>query len=964
MEEDVAPEENPLFLSLQRSLQALLRRAAALHTLTESETATEVDELCSCLEAILQHRFKARQFYMFTVHPWSLIESSESWGTTEAEAVHRAREVGKTDAARLRAWIFVQLNQRSLQLALGALINDQGVRSTFFQERALVQRAECRQLLVDLLRPLSGLSFRLGAAAGLASVAVVADPDLQPRVDSATAEQTVASDQPPLPQSFAPPPPPPPLPSPPENAHEEIAEISTEGRPGDTRATSSQTATADDEAPQQKALSTASLRKEEVGTTTGHEEEKGEQTVCDEGAIAADASGHERDESLAASGDGSAVHSCAGGGIDALVDSCSSSAATAPAAVVPPSSSNASSHRAMPPISGGEAVLSAPGGTTISKENGANADGWQVAVARHGSIRRRACPASKRSIAIISKPTKAAETRAYSSSDPCLAAIMAAASPQPITKANGTCAGASTPNSTSPTTPLRTATARTPPRPAVMNSASATAAEAGSPTESSSVVNPFTVNTGSLSSHVHVALPDVSAASVLDALHATKQSVAYGNPWEGDVPLSTSTPSEEAPAPSATTDDASFFPPQIPQGALSSEAEQLTWAEGLARATAEVDLGANDCAAESSQGVATFSACDTATAPLLRSTGTAISDHPQANSSTQSEQLISDDAGNTDGIARCAPSVESVASDDAQSMSSARSSYDEEDAPAFQQSIFPPGSLMRPAEPQIEPCSSVSTLVSSTASDLHGAPPIRALSPASLSAPPLLSAVVMDYFAADATERCSDSSSSPNLVQAAQSSASTRLAVRTVQLIGHEQRESLPGRRGSFSDSMNNRSRSSSLSGSFSGSSSSLPPLESASGSRKSRSRRMHTVYQLRARVGPFECTSFRRFSDFLQLQSRLQRAAGKGKTARQHLLAATPTARKLRESKLSLASRERQVEQRLRMLQRYCTELCASPQLAQEELVTSFFWPNDGSGSVVAPDGSVASMLNEHETE
>lgn len=45
----------------------------------------------------------------------------------------------------------------------------------FFTEPALLNR----QLLSDLLRPLDGLSFRLGVAAGLASVAVVGDDDFQ-----------------------------------------------------------------------------------------------------------------------------------------------------------------------------------------------------------------------------------------------------------------------------------------------------------------------------------------------------------------------------------------------------------------------------------------------------------------------------------------------------------------------------------------------------------------------------------------------------------------------------------------------------------------------------------------------------------------------------------------------------------------------------------------------------------------
>ena len=47
-------------------------------------------------------------------------------------------------------------------------------------------------------------------------------------------------------------------------------------------------------------------------------------------------------------------------------------------------------------------------------------------------------------------------------------------------------------------------------------------------------------------------------------------------------------------------------------------------------------------------------------------------------------------------------------------------------------------------------------------------------------------------------------------------------------------------------------------------------------------------------------------------------------------------------------------------LIQRYCTELCTAPDLAQSELVTSFFWPSDGAGSVVAPDGSVGSMTGD----
>ena len=59
--------------------------------------------------------------------------------------------------------------------ALGVQANDQALRGMFFTEPALLNR----QLLSDLLRPLAGLSFRLGVAAGLASVAVVGDDDFQ-----------------------------------------------------------------------------------------------------------------------------------------------------------------------------------------------------------------------------------------------------------------------------------------------------------------------------------------------------------------------------------------------------------------------------------------------------------------------------------------------------------------------------------------------------------------------------------------------------------------------------------------------------------------------------------------------------------------------------------------------------------------------------------------------------------------
>ena len=112
-------QDEPALLALQRALQALIRRASILSHLTENEI--EVDAFCGCLETALAHKFKTRQFYMFTVHPWSLFEHAESWGEAEAEAVQLARSVGSSDAARLRAWLFVQLNQRSLQHSLSAV---------------------------------------------------------------------------------------------------------------------------------------------------------------------------------------------------------------------------------------------------------------------------------------------------------------------------------------------------------------------------------------------------------------------------------------------------------------------------------------------------------------------------------------------------------------------------------------------------------------------------------------------------------------------------------------------------------------------------------------------------------------------------------------------------------------------------------------------------------------------------
>ena len=173
----MSAEDEPLLLTLQSAVKALLQTAQHLSMLTEN--ASEVEVFCNTLEPVLLHKFKSRQFGIFTVHPWALVEHSEHRGDAEAEAVRLARSVGSSDAARLRAWIYVQLNQRSLRQTLSELLDDQALRGMFFTEPALLNRLECRQLLSDLLRPLAGLSFRLGVAAGLASVTVVDDDDFQ-----------------------------------------------------------------------------------------------------------------------------------------------------------------------------------------------------------------------------------------------------------------------------------------------------------------------------------------------------------------------------------------------------------------------------------------------------------------------------------------------------------------------------------------------------------------------------------------------------------------------------------------------------------------------------------------------------------------------------------------------------------------------------------------------------------------
>ena len=114
------------------------------------------------------------------------------------------------------------------------------------------------------------------------------------------------------------------------------------------------------------------------------------------------------------------------------------------------------------------------------------------------------------------------------------------------------------------------------------------------------------------------------------------------------------------------------------------------------------------------------------------------------------------------------------------------------------------------------------------------------------------------------------------------------------------------------------------------------------------------TVYLVRARVGPFECTTTHRFSDFVRLCRALQAAFSKLKPW-------PPSAAKLNAERRNLQP-HRHIEARMRLLQKFCDDMCARHELGGSKLMVSFFWPSaergDGDGSVVAPDGSRASML------
>jgi hypothetical protein len=69
----------------------------------------------------------------------------------------------------------------------------------------------------------------------------------------------------------------------------------------------------------------------------------------------------------------------------------------------------------------------------------------------------------------------------------------------------------------------------------------------------------------------------------------------------------------------------------------------------------------------------------------------------------------------------------------------------------------------------------------------------------------------------------------------------------------------------------------------------------------------------------------------------------------------------KLKEQRLQLQP-HRHTESRMRLLQRYCEDVCALGDVASSAVMVAFFWPSEerGDGPVVAPDGSRATMLGE----
>ena len=161
----VATDALALLGEVQKVIGSIAVVAQSHESLTES--LPEVECLCAVIERILAHRFKARQFMFFNVRPWSLVELAEEKGGFSAEMVRLARSVGATDTARLRAWLYIHLNNRSLDSEFSKLFKDQSVSSVMYTKGALLANSACCIEFIDALRPLTALTFCLGSSGGL-----------------------------------------------------------------------------------------------------------------------------------------------------------------------------------------------------------------------------------------------------------------------------------------------------------------------------------------------------------------------------------------------------------------------------------------------------------------------------------------------------------------------------------------------------------------------------------------------------------------------------------------------------------------------------------------------------------------------------------------------------------------------------------------------------------------------------
>jgi hypothetical protein len=152
---------------------------------------------------------------------------------------------------------------------------------------------------------------------------------------------------------------------------------------------------------------------------------------------------------------------------------------------------------------------------------------------------------------------------------------------------------------------------------------------------------------------------------------------------------------------------------------------------------------------------------------------------------------------------------------------------------------------------------------------------------------------------------------------------------------------------------------------------------------RESLPAKLHVVYRIRAKVGPFECTTYRRFSDFVRLHAALKKELPKlrmpksaarllgdrlksptgivvppaGQTGMPGTSQLSPQLSKAL-GPLARPANPRP-EARLRLITAYCDDLVCVPELAQAEATIAFFWPSSerGDGALVAPDGSSAAM-------